>query len=339
MTITAPVSAQGTNAGTGATVSVTVPGTATVGSQGLVIFMDGQGSSVDASNLTSKGWAPVVSLVVPSVMSVLVWGKKILAADLGSTLTVTSTLSTSIKRTLDVLCYPGAMLGDAEIKQATSNATSHTSPTATAVSASAWAVDIFAEKGNPASSSFTLPANLTLRQQFEHAGGAAISSVVADDDNVGSGTVAANTVTGTFATNNAIQATIILEPGAAPNVPPAAVAGPDQADVEPWSVVSVGGTDTDTDGTVASISWAQLSGADVTLYSDAALTTPSTTAATVYFEAPATIGGTILRLEKTVTDNLGATGVADVVVTVLPVTQRVMIGGVEVPLRVLRYKS
>jgi hypothetical protein len=339
VTITAPVSAQGTNAGTGATTTVTVPAGATVGAQGLVVFMDGQGSSVDASDLTGKGWAPVVSLVLPTVMSVLVWGKKIVTADLGATLTITSTLSTSIKRTMVVAAYPGATLGDAQIKQAGSNSTSHMSPTATAANAGAWAVDIFAERGNPASSGFTLPGNLIMRQQFFHTGGAAISTVVADDDNVGAGTVAANTVTGTFATNNAIEATIILEPGSAANVPPNAVAGVNQFDVEPWAVVQVGGADSDTDGTISSVSWAQTGGPDVTLYSDAALATPSTTAATVYFEAPASVNGTTVTLEKTVTDNLGAVAVVDVAVQVLPVTERVVIAGVEVPLRILSAKS
>ena len=338
MTISDPVSAQGTNAGTGSNTTVTVPNTATVGAQGLVVFMDGQGSAVDASDLTGKGWAPVTSFVVNGIMGLQVWGKKIITADLGSTLTVVSTVSTSIKRTMDVLCYPGATLGDAKAKQATVNSAAHTAPTATALNAGARVVDVFVDKGNPGSSSYTLPANLVSRQQFFHTGGAAISSVIADDDNVGSGTVGGNTVTGTVSTLNALQATIVLEPGSAANVLPVAVVGADQDNVEPWAVVQVGGADSDTDGTITGIAWTQDSGPTVTLYSDAALTTPSTSAGTVYFEAPPTVGGVNVALTKTVTDNNGGVSTAQVQVQVLPVTERVMVGGVEVPLRILRYK-
>lgn len=49
------------------------------------------------------------------------------------------------------------------------------------------------------------------------------------------------------------------------NISPTANAGTDQADVEPYTAVSLSGTDSDTDGTIASRLWTQTGGASVVL--------------------------------------------------------------------------
>lgn len=113
----------------------------------------------------------------------------------------------------------------------------------------------------------------------------------------------------------------------ATNVTPTANAGPDRLDVEPWAPVTIGGLDSDPDGTIASIAWTQIAGPATPL--------SSTTVASPTLTAPGTLAGTTLTYRKTVTDNGGATSPPDdVSVTVLPVTERAVIGGVEVPMQI-----
>lgn len=120
-------------------------------------------------------------------------------------------------------------------------------------------------------------------------------------------------------------ATAYLGP-ASSDVAPHANAGPDQSDVEPWLTVTLSGTDSDTDGTVVARAWTQTAGAAVTL--------SGASTATATFPAPGTLAGTSLTFTYTVTDNGGESGSDTVNVGVLPVTERAVIGGVEVPMQV-----
>jgi hypothetical protein len=110
------------------------------------------------------------------------------------------------------------------------------------------------------------------------------------------------------------------------NQAPTANAGTAQTNIEPWSTVTLSGTDSDSDGTVVTRAWAQTSGTAVTLSGAAT--------ATAIFTAPASIAGETLSFSYTVTDNLGATGTSSTNVTILPVTERTVIGGAEVPLQI-----
>lgn len=110
------------------------------------------------------------------------------------------------------------------------------------------------------------------------------------------------------------------------NTPPTANAGPDQT-VEPWSEVTLNGSgSTDPDGSITSYTWTQTAGTPVTL--------SSTTTANPTFAAPASIAGETLTFRLTVTDNQGATSSPDTVdITSMPVTERAVIGGQEVPVK------
>jgi len=79
------------------------------------------------------------------------------------------------------------------------------------------------------------------------------------------------------------------------NAPPVAAAGPDQTVITATNV-SLSGSGTDANGTIASYAWTQTGGTAVTL-SGASTATPS-------FTAPATAGA--LEFQLTVTDNQGA---------------------------------
>jgi hypothetical protein len=92
---------------------------------------------------------------------------------------------------------------------------------------------------------------------------------------------------------------------AAGNQAPTANAGADQSITEPASSVTLTGSGTDADGTIASYAWTKLSGGAATI------TSPSSASTSV---TGLTQGSYTFRL--TVTDNSGATATDDVVVTV-----------------------
>jgi PKD repeat protein len=95
------------------------------------------------------------------------------------------------------------------------------------------------------------------------------------------------------------------------NRPPVANAGPDQTVSQRSSVVFTGASSSDPDGFIVSYAWRQLSGPAVTL--------SNTTGVTTQFAAPTVKGGTSLQIvfELTVTDDDGATGTDQIVITVV----------------------
>jgi hypothetical protein len=109
------------------------------------------------------------------------------------------------------------------------------------------------------------------------------------------------------------------------NQPPFASAGSDQTSIEPWSTVTMIGTDSDSDGAVASRTWRQVSGTAVTL---------TGSGNTASYTAPAAIISADLVFGYQVLDDLGATSAENTVThTILPATERAVIGGVEVPIQ------
>jgi hypothetical protein len=110
------------------------------------------------------------------------------------------------------------------------------------------------------------------------------------------------------------------------NQPPSASAGSNQSSIEPWSTVNLIGTDSDGDGTVVTRTWRQVSGTPAV--------TLSGTGTTRTYTAPATIAGTDLVFGYQVTDDVGALSAeSSTTHTILPVTERAVIGGAEVPAR------
>lgn len=138
----------------------------------------------------------------------------------------------------------------------------------------------------------------------------------------GAGTSATYTATLSASGSNAVGIQLALTNPA--NNAPVANAGADQT-VEPWTTVTLTGTDTDTENNVTTRAWSQVSGTAVTL---------SGSGATITFPAPPSIAGSTLTFRYTATDSGSLSGTDDVVITVLPVTERAVIGGVEVPMQV-----
>jgi parallel beta-helix repeat protein len=90
------------------------------------------------------------------------------------------------------------------------------------------------------------------------------------------------------------------------NQAPTANAGPDHTIILPTSIVSIYGSGTDPDGTISAYNWTQISGP-----SSGIITYPTSAATTV----TALVAG-IYKFQLKVTDNLGATGLDTVQVTV-----------------------
>lgn len=106
-------------------------------------------------------------------------------------------------------------------------------------------------------------------------------------------------------------------PFAAANQAPTANAGPDQTPVEPYSTITLSGSGSDADGTIASYLWEDITSGTVTVPGSGATRTVT---------APATVAGIVLTYRLTVTDNSGGTGSDTVNVTVLPHAEWMMQG-------------
>lgn len=118
-----------------------------------------------------------------------------------------------------------------------------------------------------------------------------------------------------------------LLPVESTNTAPTVNAGADQSGVEPWATVTLSATATDPDGTTPTVTWAQTAGSPAVSLAGSGSTRT--------FEAPGTVPGTTLTFTATASDgSLSATDA--VTVAVLPVNERAVVGGVEVPLRVAK---
>ncbi len=101
---------------------------------------------------------------------------------------------------------------------------------------------------------------------------------------------------------------------------PTANAGPDQS-VNAGAAVTLSGSGSDPDGSIASFAWTQTAGPAVTL--------SGATTATATFTTPPVTADTVLTFQLTVTDNQGATGTASVNVTVHPNTPPIANAGAD----------
>ncbi|WP_455207991.1 PKD domain-containing protein [Kaarinaea lacus] len=106
--------------------------------------------------------------------------------------------------------------------------------------------------------------------------------------------------------------TVTPAAGSANNSAPTADAGPTPLSVTAGETVSITGSGNDSDGSIASYQWTQRSGINVVL--------SNTNTDTVTFVAPSVSASSNITLRLTVTDNLGATGFDDVIITVNPVS-------------------
>ena len=114
--------------------------------------------------------------------------------------------------------------------------------------------------------------------------------------------------------------TITVNPVASLNDAPLADAGPAQSVTSGDAVTLDGSLSTDSDGTIASYAWSQLSGTPTVTLTGANTVNPT-------FTAPTVTANTILSFSVTVADNEGATADDFVEITVTPASSAVTISG------------
>lgn len=141
-----------------------------------------------------------------------------------------------------------------------------------------------------------------------------ISSTASCYGGIYSGTAADRTITYTTASSNGAAFQIALTAAAGTNTTPTANAGPDQAGIEPYATVTLDGSgSSDPDaGDSITYAWAQTAGPTVSL--------SSSTAQKPTFTAPASLAGSTLTFQLTVTDTHSASSTDTVSVVVLPHT-------------------
>jgi hypothetical protein len=117
-----------------------------------------------------------------------------------------------------------------------------------------------------------------------------------------------------------------IGPYSATNAVPTCDAGLDLSDLEPYTSVTLSGTDADSDGTIVTRTWRQISGPTVTLTGNGA---------TRSYIAPGTLAGMSLIFGYKVIDDSGASSAESTVThSVLSSTDRAVVGGAEVPMQV-----
>lgn len=283
--------------------SIAIPAAAHVDDLAVVTLV---GSLIGETNtMISTGWTQHANddgSATSSSISAAVWTKKLTWSDLGTNVDLTSGSGLGYKRNLDITVYSGSSVGNFVHAYEPVVQTTHTTSAVTTAAAGAWIVNVVGDRAGPGSSAFTLPAGYTQRAFYQQTGGGAVSSVVADDDNVGTGSHGAGTYTGTVSTRNAVMITLGMEPAGL-----TAFAGPDQS-VNSLDPVSLSGYGNGGVSTSYTYSWVQTAGTPTVTITDANTATPS-------FTAPSTGGGTTLTFEMTVGD--GATTATDTVVVVV----------------------
>jgi hypothetical protein len=204
-------------------------------------------------------------------------------------------------------------LGTPAIRSTSGNAI--TAPSVNAPAGS-MVVGIFADRiSNP--TTITGPSQMTTEQSHVLTGGGGGCMLLGYEPRTNAGATGDRIATVGVADSSAYGVLVII-PNAA-GTAPTVNAGADQT-VEAWTHVSLVGQVT---GTVTSLSWTQISGPAVTL---------TGTGSTVAFDAPGTLAGVTLGFRLTASN--GTTTVSDdTVVTVYPASERAVVNGVEVPLR------
>lgn len=298
-------SAQATNATTTTTISIAIPAAAQLNDLAVLAFV--AGDYTFTHTLDAAGWTKQIDAPGSATnnLAMIVWSKILTATDLGTTLTVTSSSSPPTKRTLDIVIYSGAQIGNTAHAYETIAGTTHITPAVTTVSSTAWIAQYVADRASPGSASFTYPSNLTQRQFFAHLSGGAPTSIYIDDDVVGSGAVGVHSYTGTVSTRNVSMATLAIEPYT-PIL--AANAGSDATHASAATVVLSGGA---TGGSGSySYNWSQIGGSPAVVLSGA--TTPSAS-----FTAPTVATNTIFTFQLSVDD--GVSSATDTVaITITP---------------------
>jgi hypothetical protein len=305
----------------GQTVQVDMPPGAAAGMLAVLAFWGSGGGWTQ----TATGWPHAASQAAPGITFDL-WEKALTAADVSAGHVTVSSNNTvgAYKRDLHLIVFPAASAGAVASAVATVASTAHTTPTSTATDPGATALVGCGDRASPGSQAWDLGTQpLAVLEQSFGSGGAAVSSITAIDDAVGSGSVGSYVFTGTVGTNAVALFTAIIEPPGTPPPTGSVNAGPDLT-VLPWKPVQITAGIT---GTPTAIRWEQVSP------SAPLLTLAGSTTAAVSFDTPGSTDLIVYKLRVTAT--IGGVDFSDSVnVSVLPASEWLLnAAGVMVPTR------
>jgi L-fucose isomerase-like protein len=273
----APTANAGANQTVNESMTVVLTGSGT-DSDGTISFYNWTQVSGPSVILTGKNSA-VASFTAPATMTGEVLGFQLTVTDDKGSASVAASTSVTVKH---VNVAPTANAGAAQtVDEQTSVTLSGSGADIDGTIASyAWTqvsgTPVTLTGANNATASFTAPATMT---------GEVLGFQLTVTDDKGAASVAA-------ATSVTVKHV---------NVAPTANAGAAQT-VDEKTAVTLTGSGSDIDGTIASYSWTQVSGTPVTL--------SNANAAVASFTAPATMTGEVLSFQLTVTDDKGAASVA-----------------------------
>jgi PKD repeat protein len=185
--------------------SVTLPASIQAGDV-LVLALSTNSATATVSD--PSGWSRRDAATMTSMSSVL-WTKVATAADAGST--VTATTNAFVRGSVVAAAYRGVGSAEADLAPETVNRAGHITPTATAPAGS-WVLSYWADK-TAATTSWTPPAGVEVRQTGAGTGAGHLSWLLADGGGpTGGGTVGGLTATANSSTANAVTGTVVLAP-------------------------------------------------------------------------------------------------------------------------------
>lgn len=302
-----------------------------------ILVVNTDGTSVTLT--TPSGWTQIGTVEQGSGNSqMFVYKRSLVSGDVGATITMD--FSGTVRCGAIFHAYSGRDTASVTTSVNTSATAvgTYDIPTATVAAGSDLAGFAMRRRSGVAPASITMPAGYTAPTTAtgtyfnNYATGVNTFGASAYQQNVSAGSQGGGTASNTAATNIGYTLLVVL-PALVTNVSPTANAGANQVNIEPYTPVTLVGTDSDTDGSVVTRAWTQ------TPVGGVPTVTLSGTGASRTFEAPGTLGGVGIDFVYTVTDNGGATASDNMVVSVLAVTDRAVIGGAEVPMKIMTVKS
>ena len=336
MAVAFVAAASSSNSSSTTSISATVPAGATTGT--LIVAITCAERGIVPTWTGVSGWTDILAVADGTNIAVRISWKIAQAGDASATLN--ATVGSGRRMAMGILVFSGADSLTSVLSSSTTataqagGTTSNTTPSITPDEADCMlvALNLAVKQSDPWVFNGSVSAPWTERiDECSSSASSANGAVYAATRLLSGGGGASQT--GALVTQNTnvllFSATLSIEPGSA-NVAPTADAGADQSDIEAYTTVTVTGSDNDTDGTVVTRTWRVISTTN-----GAPTPTLNGSGNSRTFKAPGAIAGTVVTLGYKVTDNGGLDSTEDIcTVAVLPVTERIVVGGVEVPLEV-----
>jgi len=211
-------SATGTNgAGTGTSITVTIPAGVQVGDGMLIVHTTRSATGATDTMTTPTGWTLVDTQAKNNTQSVL-YKRVVQGGDAGTLVTLAGSATTG--RVAVLVAYSGvhSTIIDAETSALDQvSGTVHSMPALAATSLADWSVEFCSDRGGPASTGFTISGSAyTSRETIVGGGSSSVTGSVADTNGViASLSLGGETWTGTSTNANTIMYVVALKAASA----------------------------------------------------------------------------------------------------------------------------